>query len=142
VFVNPRQQGDIGEASAAMWLASKGATVCIPLGHSPDWDLVVEWMGRFARVQVKTSSYIANGRWQVRVSTSGGNQSWTGLVKRFSPERCDYLFVHVGDGRRWLIPSHAVEASISIKLGGPKYSEYEVDRGAPLPSWTVREAAA
>jgi hypothetical protein len=77
-----------------------------------------------------------------RISTSGGNQSWNRIVKRFSRDRCDYLFVHVGDGRRWLIPAVAVEASSSINLGADKYSEYEVDRGAPLPSWTARKGAA
>jgi hypothetical protein len=142
VFVNWRLQGDIGEASAIEWLTSKGAAVAIPFGHSPDWDLLIEWQECLYRVQVKTSTFVSHGRWAVRVATSGGNQSWNRIVKRFSCERCDYLFVHVGDGRRWLIPSHAVEASTSIKLGGPKYCEYEVERGAPLPSWTARVEAA
>jgi hypothetical protein len=35
----------------------------------------------------------------------GRNQSWTGVVKRLDPARFDYLFVLVGDGRRWFIPS-------------------------------------
>ena len=50
-------------------------------------------------------------RWAVLISTRGGNQSWTGLVKYFDPARCDYLFVHVGDGRRWFIPDRKLESS-------------------------------
>jgi len=140
--VNWRLQGDLGEASAIQWLTSKGFAVAIPFGHSPDWDLVIESRGRFSRVQVKTSICTTNGRWHVRVATSGGNQSWTGVVKRFTAGRCDYLFVHVGDGRRWFIPSRAVEASTSINLGGTKYSEYEVELGAPLPGKTEVDHAA
>ena len=45
-------------------------------------------------------------------------------MKRFDQDRCDQLFVAVSDGRCWLIPSAAVDGSISISLGGDKYSEY------------------
>jgi hypothetical protein len=40
--VNRRVQGDLGELSAMEWLASKGALVWIPVGHSPDVDLLAE----------------------------------------------------------------------------------------------------
>ncbi len=38
----------------------------------------------------------------------------------------------VGDGRRWFIPSEVVEARESVTLGGPKYSEFEIESGRPL----------
>jgi hypothetical protein len=142
MFVNPRRQGDLGEASALQWLTSRGFAVAIPFGHSPDWDLVIERTGQFMSVQVKTSNFFVKSRWSVAVCTRGGNQSWNRIVKHFDAQRCDYLFVHVGDGRRWFIPSHAVEAKTSIKLGGVKYSEFEVDRGEPLVARPVRNEAA
>ena len=55
-----------------------------------------------------------------------------GLSKRFSSDRCDYLFVLVGDGRRWFIPADVVGGGAGIALGGPKYAGYEVDRGRPF----------
>ena len=66
------------------------------------------------------------------LATRGGNQSWSGLVKRFSSERCDWLFVLVADGRRWFIPADAVEGGSGLLLGGPKYAAYEVEPGRPL----------
>ncbi len=119
------------------WLASKGALVWIPLGHSPDVDLIAEFNGRLLRVQVKTSTYRVpspdeHTRWGVNVATSGGNQSWTGTAKMFDPAHVDYLFALVGDGRRWFLPATAVEASRSVTLGGTKYSEFEVERGQPI----------
>ncbi len=131
-----QQQGDLGEISAVEWFVGEGAFVGLPLGRNPDWDLVVERAERLERVQVKTSNYRRKNRWEVAVCTRGGNQSWSGLVKRFSPSRCDYLFVHVGDGRRWLIPSDKVEGTTEILLGGPKYERYEIDRGRPLPAYS------
>jgi PD-(D/E)XK endonuclease len=122
----------LGEFSCIEWLGTRGDPVYVPVGHAPDVDLVAEIDGRLLRIQVKTSTAVVNGRYTVAVCTRGGNQSWSGLVKRFSKDRCDWLFVLVGDGRRWFIPAEAVEGTICILLGGPKYAEYEVERGRPL----------
>lgn len=130
--LKPREQGDLGELSAMEWLASQGAKVAIPVFHSPDWDLLAEFDSRVARVQVKTSRQQRDGRWRVVVSTSGGNQSWNGLVKYFDARRCDFLFVHVGDGRRWFIPARAVYSRSALTLGGADYAEFEIEPGRPL----------
>ncbi len=116
------------------WFAGRGAKICVPLGHSPDWDFVVELDGALLRVQVKTSTYRQQGRWGVTLCTRGGNRSWSGMVKHFIPTASDYLVVVAGDGRRWCIPSDSVEGSTGILLGGPKYARFEVESGRPLIS--------
>jgi hypothetical protein len=50
-----RRQGDLGELSAMEWFASKGALICVPVGHSPDWDFVAMQDERLLRVQVKSA---------------------------------------------------------------------------------------
>jgi bifunctional DNA-binding transcriptional regulator/antitoxin component of YhaV-PrlF toxin-antitoxin module len=131
--LKPREQGDIGELSAMEWLASRGAHIYVPVGHSPDVDLIAEIDGRMLRVEVKTSNHRNDaGRWSVHIATRGGNQSWNGVVKYFRPERCDFLFVHVGDGRRWFIPSAELSCRAGLTLGGSKYSEFEVESGRPI----------
>ena len=120
------------------WLVSRGARVYIPVFHSPDVDVIAQVDGRLLRIQVKTSNCRnRRGRWEVSISTRGGNQSWSGVAKYFDPSRCDLLFVHVGDGRRWLIPSRALECRSGLTLGGPKYSEFEVEPGRPLTEQTA-----
>lgn len=135
--VNRRVQGDLGELSAMEWLASKGALVWIPLGHSPDVDLMADFDGRLVRIQVKTSTLRVNTpkgseRWNVSISTRGGNQSWSGATKQFDPQKVDYLFALVGDGRRWMIPAQAVEAQSQVALGAPSYAGFEIERGTPI----------
>ena len=121
--------------AAMQWLAGRDAPIYFPIGHSPDVDLVTWWVDRFVGVQVKsTTRRTPNGRWQPMLCTHGGNQSWSGVNKLFDASRCDYLFVLVGDGRQWCIPSVAIEARTAIVLGGPKYSEFEVERGRPILS--------
>jgi hypothetical protein len=117
-------------------LAGAGAIVRKPLFENPDYDLEADFGDRIVRVQVKTSTYRRNNRWEVMLATRGGNQSWSGLVKRLEPSRCDNLFVHVGDGRRWYSPANALGGRAHIVLGGPKYAQYEVEPWWPIPGRT------
>jgi len=132
--LGPRQQGAAGEFSAMMWLHEHGYDVYLPLGHSPDVDMIALRDTEVVRVQVKTSRVREKDRWAITLATRGGNRSWNGLVKRFSAERCDALFVAVADGRRWFVPAEAVEGGSGMRLGGPKYAAFEVERGLPLLS--------
>ena len=114
------------------WLTHAGALVCKPLFENPHYDLIADYGDRLVRVQVKTSTFSRHGRFELALATRGGNQSWSGLVKTIDPSQCDRVFAHVGDGRRWYIPVAVLEGKLGIVLGGPKYAEYEVDRGEPL----------
>ena len=110
--------------------------------HSPDYDLIADLGGPLERVQVKTSVAWHKGRFVVALCTRGGNQSWNRVIKRLDASRCDRLFVHVGDGRRWYIPATALGGGSSISLGGPKYAEFEVDPGEPLaPRYPTLDSA-
>lgn len=130
----PRGQGNAGEYSAIQWLGSIGAIVGKPLVEHSDYDLFADLGEGAVRVQVKTSTNWVRGRFVLALCTRGGNQSWNGIVKRMDATRCDYVFAHVGDGRRWFIPASAIEGTTAIVLGGPKYAEYEVEGGEPLLS--------
>jgi PD-(D/E)XK endonuclease len=136
-LINRRQQGDLGEASAIEWFTRQGATVFAPLGHSPDIDLIADFGMRTLCVQIKTSVCRArtpNGhpRFAIQLATLGGNQSWSGRVKKFDDARVDALFVLTGDGRRWLIPAAELEGATSVMLGGVKYSEFEIEPSSSI----------
>jgi hypothetical protein len=127
--MGPRQQGDLGEAAAIHWLIRQGYAVFTPLNHSPDVDLLAVRGEETLRIQVKTCGAWRKNRWTVATCTRGGNQSWNGIVKRFSASRCDFLFVLTGDGRQWFIPADVIDGGNGVALGGPKYSEYEIEHG-------------
>jgi hypothetical protein len=130
---DPRGQGERGEQLAATWFVDRQIDVFVPLLHTPrDCDFIVDWGEGPKRVQVKTATFFRNGRWEVLVCTRGGNQSWTGVAKLLDASKYDYLFVHVADGRRWLIPSSEVGGAHGIRLGGPKYAQWELEPGEPL----------
>jgi PD-(D/E)XK endonuclease len=129
----PGRQGNAGEFSAIEWLTRAGAFVFIPLFEHSNYDLIADWGDRLDRVQVKTSICRAHDRFVVQLSTRGGNQSWSRTIKYLGADRCDRVFVHVGDGRRWYIPATALGGHSAIRVAGPKYAEFEVEPGRPLP---------
>jgi hypothetical protein len=139
-MLTPREQGDFGELSAMHWLAWQGARVALPVGNNRHWDLIAELDGRVLRVQVKTTRGFRFGRWEVTVATRGGNQSWNRVAKLLDVSRFDYLFVLVGDGRRWFIPAGCIGGTSALRLGGPKYAEFEVERGDPIPGCAPEES--
>jgi hypothetical protein len=131
-LINRRQQGDLGEASAVEWLTRLGAVVAVPLGHSPHFDLVAQMNGSMLRIQVKASAQEIRTpqgylRFPVSLVTCGGNQSWNGVRKLFDASEIDYLFALTAGGRRWFIPVSDLEARGTVQLGGPRYSEYEIE---------------
>jgi PD-(D/E)XK endonuclease len=141
-MLTPREQGDIGELSAIVWLAGQGYPVFKPLFHSRRYDLVADVGSRLVRVEVKTTTLFRKARWEVAVCTRGGNQSWSGVTKRLDPAKCDYLFVLVRDGRRWFIPSTHFGGGTTLRLGGPKYAEFEVEKGDPIPAAPPLQSAS
>jgi PD-(D/E)XK endonuclease len=120
--------------SAAEWLTRSGYGVWIPLCHSPDVDLLAQQGDDYLRIQVKTTTVFRNGRFEVSLTTKGGNQSWAGRIKDLHPDRYDYLFVLVADGRKWFIPAAEVGGTTALLLGGPKYARFEVDSRPPQAS--------
>jgi hypothetical protein len=128
----PRGQGNLGERSAIMWLAQVSDGLFTPLVEHSDYDLLADIRGTLMRVQVKTSGQWVKDRFIVSLCTRGGNQSWNRIVKRLDASRCDAVFVHVADGRRWFIPADALGGKTAICVGGPKYSKFEIEPGEPF----------
>ena len=116
----------------------QGFPVFKPLFHSPNYDLVADMDGRLVRVEVKTTTRFRKGRWEVTVCTRGGNQSWNGLTKRLDAKNCDYLFVLVARRAAMVHPVRRhFGGGRGLLLGGPKYAEFEVERGDPIPDGRV-----
>ena len=122
VHRNSRKQGDAGLGAAIGWYTAHGYTVCVPLTDSQDYDLVVDRGDGLQRVQAKTSWYQPRGRYIVSLRTMGGNQSWSGVVKKFDADRVEALFVLTASGDKYVIPSAVLRGKSTVTLG----REYEV----------------
>ena len=141
-MLTPREQGDFGELSAMHWLAWQGASVALPVGNSPHWDLMAELDGRATArpgEDLSLRQQAAAGRSRV---CDARRQSELERVWRSTSIPADSTTSSSssatdagGSSRRT-----ASRAAAGSRLGGPKYAEFEVDRGDPIPGCTVEEA--
>ena len=80
------------------------------------------------RVQVKTSTCWRNNRWVITLATRGGNQSWSGLVKRLDADSMRQPLRARGRRPALVHPELGARRAVSgIVLGGPKYAAYEIE---------------
>jgi hypothetical protein len=116
-YKNTKVQGDAGLGAAIAYFSLLGYTVSIPLSDSQDYDLIVDFNGKLNKVQVKTSnSKQTNGSFRVTLKVSGGNKS-RASIKRFCDNTCDYLFVLLSNGNKYLIPRADIRSDTTITIG-------------------------
>lgn len=122
---NTRKQADVGLGQAIAYFTGLGYSVSIPLTESQRYDLIVDDGETLYRVEVKTTRYRRENRYIAKLSTQGGNQSWGGVVKKFSAADADYVFIVTEYGVRFLIPAELIDGFSEVSLGG-KYDEHIV----------------
>lgn len=122
---NSKKQGDVGLGVAIGWFTTNHYTVAIPLTDSQDYDLIVDKDNALKRVQVKTTSRLQNGMYQVELRTLGGNQSWQGVAKHFDNTNVELVFVLTAAGDKYLIPAAEVKCRSIMSLG-KKYDKYKL----------------
>ncbi len=122
---NTKKQGDAGLGIAIGWFSEQGLTVSVPLTDSQDYDLLVDSLDGLDRVQVKTTSYIRKGKYEVSLSVKGGNKTRQ-KTKRLDPTKVDSVYVITADGDKYWIPVTCLGGYGSIVLGD-SYTPFRVD---------------
>lgn len=116
-------QGNVGLACAIFELQKLEYKISIPLNQNNKYDLVVEKDNTFYKVQIKTSAFKVQERYQVLLRTTSNNKSRTKLIIHNKGDY-DLLFVLCSDGSKYLIPDSAIKAKYGISLNG--LSEYQL----------------
>jgi hypothetical protein len=112
--MNTKEQGAIGVAKAVAYFGSQGHAVFIPVSDFKRYDLIIDLFGELKRVEVKTTTQLSG---QLGLRTLGGNQSWSGEVKRISEEDCDLVFcVNLNTGTERLFTSKDLAGKTSVKV--------------------------
>ncbi|HET6731126.1 group I intron-associated PD-(D/E)XK endonuclease [Mycobacterium sp.] len=113
-MMSRKRQGAIGVARAIAYYTGLGYTVFVPVADCARYDLIVDTGERLLRVEVKTSSQV-KGEFTLR--TMGGNQSWSGIIKKLSEADCDKVFLHhVGTGKEREFDISELAGRSSVKL--------------------------
>ena len=117
--MNRRTVGDTGVAQALKYFVDHDYIVSIPFTESAPYDLVVQTRlgGPLQRVQCKRGTTFSKSNVpQIELRTSGGNQSWGGVVKTIQPDDTDWVWCSHGESA-WLIPAKDVQGMKILCLG-------------------------
>lgn len=83
--------GDIGEAKAIFEFTRYGIPVLVPMSDNLPYDLVVDCLGRFLKVQVKTCSKLKNGKMHFEICQ---NNAFTGEHWNYDKNDIDLFFLY------------------------------------------------
>lgn len=111
---------------ALTWFTLRGQPPSVPL-EPQRYDMVVETSRGFRRVQVKSTTFFANGAWQVSVSHRPDKN---GKREPYSSADVDQFFIVDGDMNLYLIPINALGGRIAINLRA--YDDFKVGHARSL----------
>lgn len=83
--------GDIGEAKAIFEFTRYGIPVLLPMSDNLPYDLVVDCLGKFLKVQVKTCSSLTDGRLKFLLCQ---NNAFTGKHWSYDRNDVDLFFLY------------------------------------------------
>lgn len=124
------KSGEIAELFVATVLAKLGYTILWPHGTQSRYDLVIEEMGLFQRVQVKKASWSTTHQFkylQARISSRNKNSR-----PKYGPGEFE-LFAFTDLERVWLAPYEEIghQTSVCLDSTNPNYkpqTKYEARR--------------
>ena len=117
---HPKMRGEWVELKFMLRAMELGLFLCKPWGEVRPYDFVVEYGGRFVRVQVKSTMFVDRGGYSCTVRGADGP---------YETDSFEFLAAYVFQEDCWyIIPADLVEGQGSIALyphlGNSKYARY------------------
>jgi hypothetical protein len=110
--LDPKKRGELSELAFLYKAASMGFAVAKPYGDSDRFDFIVHSRGRFWRVQVRSSSSLQYGAYQVSAHTKSN-----GHAIPYTADEIDFLVVHIVPEDVWyVIPVRAFTPHKTLQL--------------------------
>lgn len=114
---------------AAAWFALRGLPVAMP-SEPQAYDLLVTAGTRIQRVQVKTTTNVRDGSWQVGIGHRPYSLDKSASKAPYDPESLDFFFIVNGVGELYLIPIEVLAGLTNIYLDS--YADYRVGDASSL----------
>jgi len=110
--LDPKKRGELSELAFLYKAASLGFAVAKPYGDSDRFDFIVHSHGRFWRVQVRSSSSLQYGAYQVSAHAKSN-----GHAIPYTADEIDFLVVHIVPEDVWyVIPVRAFTPHKTLQL--------------------------
>jgi hypothetical protein len=121
-----KKHGELAEMAFTLKAESLGFDVAKPYGENNRYDFTVGSGQQFWKVQVKSSSLIARGRYRIHAE-----RIWHGQVIPYTADEMDFLVVYIVPEDTWfVIPVRAFTPPRSVRVypqgtaDGGRYEKY------------------
>lgn len=114
---------------ATAWFSMWGMPASIPV-EPQAYDLLVSMPDGIKRVQVKSTTHRANGKWLASIGRRPYALEKTASRAPYDPDSVDFFLVINGAGELYLIPSRVVAGRTGVQLDS--YPQYRVGTVAGL----------
>ena len=105
--LNPSITGQITELKCQLYLIEQGFNVLIPMGNYQKYDLVIEYNGKFIKIQIKHATGQDNGQsFVVKTKYNIRDTSKNQRVKtqKYTKQDCDYFMTEF-DNQFYIFPN-------------------------------------
>lgn len=110
--------GAITELKCQMFLVENDFIVSKPILDNARYDLVLDYLGRFYRIQVKTSRWNTENETFVFSCKSQHAKADGNKIMKYNPDEIDF-FMTEWEGEFYLIPCEKESAQFTLRLSDP-----------------------
>lgn len=114
-YMETQRKGNITEVETMLAFLKLGYAVLIPYGCSERYDYIVDFNGRFIRIQSKHSTKLSHGKGFCFDIRSHHYETGKVVHDQYTDDEIDY-FATSYDGKCYLVPVGAYKSQVKLRL--------------------------
>ena len=122
-MIDTRVKGELTELKCQLFCLEKGYIISKPILDNARYDMVVDYNGKFYRIQIKTSRWMSEEHegfvfnCKSQHSVAGGNK-----IMKYSPDEIDFFMTEF-ENEYYLIPCDKARSEMKLRLKPTKNNQ-------------------
>jgi hypothetical protein len=121
--MDTRVKGELTELKCQLYCLEQGYVISKPILDNARYDMIIDYNGKFYRIQVKTSRWMSEEHEGIvfncksQHSVSGGNK-----IMKYSPEEIDFFMTEF-ENEYYLIPCDKARSEMKLRFKPTKNNQ-------------------
>lgn len=121
--MDTRVKGELTELKCQLYCLEQGYVMSKPILDNARYDMIIDYNGKFYRIQVKTSRWMSEEHEGIvfncksQHSVSGGNK-----IMKYSPEEIDFFMTEF-ENEYYLIPCDKARSEMKLRFKSTKNNQ-------------------
>ena len=122
-MIDTRVKGELTELKCQLFCLEKGYVISKPILDNARYDMVVDYNGKFYRIQIKTSRWMSEEHegfvfnCKSQHSVAGGNK-----IMKYSPDEIDFFMTEF-ENEYYLIPCDKARSEMKLRFKPTKNNQ-------------------